>query len=170
MTNPILKEIERLTPGYEFTVLQKSYLDKASDPDKVASVLGDRLLDARVDAARYLGIDPSDITLHQAMGTIIYFNYAFSSSSGSDAEFASRLGLKTILEIGKNIGKREALPTLPLLEHPVITTFRKVVGRDPKPEAITHYLNDWEVLDYSQSKLEKAILSGMPKSKSNKEY
>lgn len=45
--------------------------------------------------------------------------------------------------------------------HPVITTFQEVVGRDPKPEAIRHYLRDWEELNYNQEALRKAVISGM---------
>lgn len=45
--------------------------------------------------------------------------------------------------------------------HPVITTFQDVVGRDPKPEAIAHYLRDWEELNFNQAELRAAIISGM---------
>lgn len=45
--------------------------------------------------------------------------------------------------------------------HPVVESFRRIVGRDPTQEALDWYMNDWTVKDYSQSQLEAAIRSGM---------
>ena len=130
----ILAQIEDLAPGYKVTPTQMWSINRAKEENtaNLLKVMPIRFNDTRIDMARYLGVDPSYLLPQEVMAAMRDFDKEYHGQSGDDKGLVNRMGLESVLSLGKRLGAKDDLS---LIDH----LFLGFLGRLPRSGGRDYY-------------------------------